>query len=98
MNHTPFTACTQINYIFIDEIKFLSVQMTADNSKREIKKMLTPLQFHVTQQCGTEPPFQNEFWNNKRPASMWMWYQANLYSARWTNSTLKQAGRASPGP
>ena len=37
--------------------------MTPDNS---IKKRLTPLQFHVTQQCGTEPPFQNEFWNNKK--------------------------------
>jgi peptide methionine sulfoxide reductase msrA/msrB len=40
--------------------------MTADNSKSNIKKKLTPLQFHVTQQCGTEPPFQNEFWNNKK--------------------------------
>jgi peptide methionine sulfoxide reductase msrA/msrB len=37
--------------------------LTHDNSA---KKRLTPLQFHVTQQCGTEPPFQNEFWNNKR--------------------------------
>jgi len=37
-----------------------------DNSKSNIKKKLTPLQFHVTQQCGTEPPFQNEFWNNKK--------------------------------
>jgi len=39
----------------------------ADNSQRDLKKKLTPIQFHVTQQCGTEPPFNNEFWNNKRP-------------------------------
>jgi methionine-R-sulfoxide reductase len=30
--------------------------------KKDLKK-LTPIQFHVTQQCGTEPAFQNEFWN-----------------------------------
>jgi peptide methionine sulfoxide reductase msrA/msrB len=40
--------------------------LTADNSKSNIKERLTALQFHVTQQCGTEPPFQNEFWNNKK--------------------------------
>lgn len=40
--------------------------MTTDNSKSNFKRKLTPLQFHVTQQCGTEPPFQNEFWNNKK--------------------------------
>lgn len=27
---------------------------------------LSEMQYHVTQACGTEPPFQNQFWNNKR--------------------------------
>jgi peptide methionine sulfoxide reductase msrA/msrB len=32
-----------------------------------LKKKLTPLQFKVTQEEGTEPPFKNEFWDYKKP-------------------------------
>ncbi len=33
----------------------------------DLKKKLSPLQYKVTQEEGTEPPFQNEYWNHKEP-------------------------------
>lgn len=36
-------------------------------SDQEIKNRLTPLQYQVTQNDGTERSFNNEYWNNKKP-------------------------------
>jgi methionine-R-sulfoxide reductase len=36
-------------------------------SDEELRSKLTPEQYRVTQQCGTEPAFQNEFWDHKEP-------------------------------
>lgn len=33
----------------------------------ELKTKLSPEQFTVTQQCGTEPAFHNAYWNNHEP-------------------------------
>ncbi len=35
-------------------------------TKAEIRRKLTPLQYKVTQNNGTEPPFDNLYWNNKQ--------------------------------
>lgn len=39
----------------------------AKPSQEELRCRLTPLQFKVTQEEGTEPPFDNEYWDNHAP-------------------------------
>ncbi len=38
--------------------------VSASTSKADLKARLTPLQYEVTQNGATEPPFQNAYWNN----------------------------------
>jgi methionine-R-sulfoxide reductase len=43
------------------------VVRTQKQDPSELRQKLTPLQFKVTQEEGTEPPFRNEYWDNKQP-------------------------------
>ncbi|MBU2550573.1 MAG: peptide-methionine (R)-S-oxide reductase MsrB [Proteobacteria bacterium] len=36
-------------------------------SREELRKRLTEMQYRVTQEEGTEPPFKNAYWDNKKP-------------------------------
>ena len=53
------SACGLPSNVVIDMSK-TKVQRTDE----EWKKLLTPRQYQVARQQGTEPPFQNEYWNN----------------------------------
>lgn len=45
---------------------FLNEHWSIDKDKEQLKSKLTTLQYEVTQERGTEPPFQNEYWDNNR--------------------------------
>ena len=38
----------------------------AKPSEDELRQKLSPMQYKVTQHEGTEPPYANEYWNNKK--------------------------------
>jgi methionine-R-sulfoxide reductase len=44
-----------------DEMKMGQTKIPTD---QELRARLTPLQYKVTRQDGTEPPFNNSYWNN----------------------------------
>jgi methionine-R-sulfoxide reductase len=55
----PASACGLPSNVVIDMSK-----ATVRHSDAEWQRLLTPIQYDVTREQGTEPPFRNEYWDN----------------------------------
>ena len=49
----------------------------------EKKAKLNDMQYYVTQECGTEPAFDNEYWDKKEPG-----IYVDIISVSYTHLTL----------
>lgn len=45
----------------------LAHRQAEGKNMEQLKSKLSTLQYHVTQENGTEPAFRNEYWDNKKP-------------------------------
>jgi len=50
---------------FLEKVWAAAPKDSATTASDDLRKRLTPLQYQVTQEEGTEPAFKNEYWDNK---------------------------------
>jgi peptide methionine sulfoxide reductase MsrB len=69
----------------------------SDNYRKDPETIarLTPEQYRVTQEKGTEPAFDNEYWDNKEPGIYVDVVSGEPLFASVTSTTAAPAGRAS---
>jgi peptide methionine sulfoxide reductase msrA/msrB len=57
----------EVERLDVNELNEQQATQFKKPSKDELLKKLDDIQYHVTQDCGTEPAFKNKYWDNKEP-------------------------------
>ena len=65
--NTKLILITAATMLFTLSGQALAAEAFQKPSREQLKETLTPIQFKVTQDDGTEPPFRNAYWDNKEP-------------------------------
>lgn len=55
-----------LGFVFLTHAQEPKTDAAKNGADAELRARLTPLQYHVTRESGTEPAFRNEYWNNHR--------------------------------
>ncbi|BCL62685.1 hypothetical protein DGMP_33780 [Desulfomarina profundi] len=71
---------------------------TKSSDKEKLRSTLTDLQYSVTQNDATEPPFQNPYWNNKEAGIYVDIVSGEPFSVLWTSSSREPGGPVFPDP
>ena len=65
IRYKPQVRPKKMNHRSVDEMDMKKNEKYVIPDKEALKNTLSPLQYKVTQQDGTEPPFHNEYWDLK---------------------------------
>ena len=66
------------NIVFILALIVSVNAQTTEQQMKENKSKLTDMQYYVTQDCGTEPAFDNEYWDHKEPDGCFFYLTTEL--------------------
>lgn len=65
MNIKHFSLCLIFFLLIPHFVEAQNMSSSNKTSFTDLKKKLSSVQYDVTQNCSTEPPFDNAYWNNK---------------------------------